>query len=354
MAALNFPNNPGSQTPVNTFSPTSTPDATTNGATYIWNGTAWAGSTDGTAYLSLEVDAGAQTVQSTGLTTFAGKVETASTTAADADKTVVTKDYLEGSGSGGDGPIGYWVRGSGSLYPVNTADALIVGGSLPGSPSIELNVGGFGKITSELTVDGDASDTLVTKSYVDAGTGTDVKYVEVAGDNMTGNLTIASTKVILRTTGACDFAGGLVTVGATGNLDITGAVDVTGDVDVTGAIDIVGPLTGSSTANFTGTVTSGGDFNSTSDVRVKENIKPLENSLEKVNQLRGVEYDRTDVRCHQIGVIAQEIEKVYPEFVSEDSEGMKSVSYGQMTAVLIEAVKELSQEVDKLKAVINN
>ena len=196
MAALNFPNNPGSQTPANVFSPTSTPDATTNGATYIWNGTAWAGSTDGAAYLSLETDAGAQTVQSTGLTTSAGKVETASTTSTDPDKTVVTKDYLEGSGTGGDGPIGYWVRGSGALYPINTSDAVIVGGSLPGSPSIGLNVGGFGKITSVATATNDASNTLVTKSYVDNGTGTDVKYVEVAGDNMTGNLTIANTKVV--------------------------------------------------------------------------------------------------------------------------------------------------------------
>ena len=108
------------------------------------------------------------------------------------------------------------------------------------------------------------------------------------------------------------------------------------------------------TTSFSGTVTSSGNFNSTSDIRVKENIKPLENSLSKVNQLRAVEYDRTDIRCHQIGVIAQEIEKVYPDFVSTDSEGMKSVSYGQMVSVLIEAVKELSQEVDKLKEVINN
>lgn len=45
--ALNFPSNPAAQTPTNTFSPTSSPDATTNGATYIWNGTAWTGSVDG-------------------------------------------------------------------------------------------------------------------------------------------------------------------------------------------------------------------------------------------------------------------------------------------------------------------
>ena len=41
MAALNFPDNPGAQSPVNTFSPSSTPEASTNGVTYIWNGTFW-------------------------------------------------------------------------------------------------------------------------------------------------------------------------------------------------------------------------------------------------------------------------------------------------------------------------
>ena len=49
MAALNFPADPAAQSPANTFSPTSSPDATTNGATYIWNGTAWTGYVEGAA-----------------------------------------------------------------------------------------------------------------------------------------------------------------------------------------------------------------------------------------------------------------------------------------------------------------
>jgi hypothetical protein len=97
-----------------------------------------------------------------------------------------------------------------------------------------------------------------------------------------------------------------------------------------------------------------GDINSTSDITLKENIKPLENSLEKVKQLRGVEYDRIDTKSHQIGVIAQEVEKIYPDFVSEGEDGIKSVSYGQMVSVLIEAIKDLSEEVDHLKSIINN
>jgi hypothetical protein len=51
-----------------------------------------------------------------------------------------------------------------------------------------------------------------------------------------------------------------------------------------------------------------------------------------------------------VGVIAQEIEKIVPEVITDDTEGMKSVNYGALVGVLIEAVKELTQEVETLKA----
>lgn len=55
MAALNFPTNPAGQTPTNTFSPSSTPSATTNGATYVWNGSAWTGLVDLTEAMPLDI-----------------------------------------------------------------------------------------------------------------------------------------------------------------------------------------------------------------------------------------------------------------------------------------------------------
>ena len=104
-----------------------------------------------------------------------------------------------------------------------------------------------------------------------------------------------------------------------------------------------------------GHFTATGDISSSSDVRLKDNIETLEGSLDKIKQLRGVEYDRIDFRMngekryHQLGVIAQEIEKIYPDMVDEDVDGMKTVSYQQLIPVLIEAVKELSTEVENLK-----
>jgi hypothetical protein len=97
------------------------------------------------------------------------------------------------------------------------------------------------------------------------------------------------------------------------------------------------------------------NFDSISDIRVKDNIKTLEGSLDKLQEIRGVEYDRNDQesRPHQLGVIAQEVEKIFPDVVNTDEEGKKTVTYQQLIPVLIEAVKELSQEVNDLKSELN-
>ena len=97
------------------------------------------------------------------------------------------------------------------------------------------------------------------------------------------------------------------------------------------------------------TISFDGQITALSDERVKKNIKTIENSLDKVSNLRGVEYDLVNSDSHQIGVIAQEVEKVIPEVVVTDTQGMKSVSYGNMVALLIESVKELKGEISELK-----
>ena len=86
-----------------------------------------------------------------------------------------------------------------------------------------------------------------------------------------------------------------------------------------------------------------------SDERLKDNIETLEDGLAKVEQLRGVTYTRDD--REEIGVIAQEVEKILPEIVltAYDEMGTKSVDYSRITAVLIEAVKELSVRVKELE-----
>jgi hypothetical protein len=100
---------------------------------------------------------------------------------------------------------------------------------------------------------------------------------------------------------------------------------------------------------ITGNFTASGTVTANSDIKLKTNIKPIENALEKVTKMRGVEFDRIDRdNEHQIGVIAQEIEQVVPEVVS-DNFGTKAVAYGNITAVLIEAIKEQQTMINSLK-----
>ena len=98
-----------------------------------------------------------------------------------------------------------------------------------------------------------------------------------------------------------------------------------------------------------GAATFNNNVTAFSDARLKDNIETLEGGLAKVEQLRGVTYTRGGKK--NIGVIAQEIEKILPEIVltADDEMGTKSVDYSRITAVLIEAVKELSAKVKELE-----
>lgn len=93
-----------------------------------------------------------------------------------------------------------------------------------------------------------------------------------------------------------------------------------------------------------------------SDIRIKTNIKPIENALSKVNQLNGVEYSYIDNNNdnnndnNHIGLIAQEVEKIVPQVVHHNKDtDMKSVAYGNLTPILINAIKELNEKIIKLE-----
>ena len=111
----------------------------------------------------------------------------------------------------------------------------------------------------------------------------------------------------------------------------------------------IGDDTPSYKLDVAGTIRATGDVLAFSDRRVKENIKTIENASDKLLKLRGVEYNKIGETKKSIGVIAQEIEEVLPEVVSTDTNGMKSVAYGNITGVLIEAIKELKAEIEELK-----
>jgi len=109
--------------------------------------------------------------------------------------------------------------------------------------------------------------------------------------------------------------------------------------------------------DVSGTIRATGDVIAYSDARVKENVETLDGALDKVMKMRGVSYNKIGEQEKKVGVIAQEILEVLPEVVSQDETGTYSVAYGNISAVLIEAIKELTntvkeqqKQIDELKS----
>ena len=121
-------------------------------------------------------------------------------------------------------------------------------------------------------------------------------------------------------------------------------------------------LDGSGNTSFPGSVTAGGDVVAYSDASVKENVKTIENALDKVLALRGVTYTRIDLedKSEKMGVIAQETKEVVPQVVYETEDGKLSVAYGNLGGLFIEAIKNQQtlihsqqSQIDELKELVN-
>ena len=120
----------------------------------------------------------------------------------------------------------------------------------------------------------------------------------------------------------------------------------------------------------TGNATLQGTLTQASDARLKKELTPLKNSLEKITRLNGYNYywkDESADNLLQTGVLAQEVQKLFPELVKEDDEGKLSVNYSGLIPILIESVKEqqkqievqqrrnelLQRQIDELKHIVN-
>lgn len=137
------------------------------------------------------------------------------------------------------------------------------------------------------------------------------------------------------------------------NLDVSGIVAGSSNFQVAsgGATTIGALLTVNNNITCNGNISASGTVTSSSDATLKDNVVVIPDALEKIAGLRGVSFTRNDLdddgKVH-IGVIAQEVEAVFPEVIS--GEEVKSVAYGNIVAPLIEAVKTLKSQNDELFA----
>jgi hypothetical protein len=98
--------------------------------------------------------------------------------------------------------------------------------------------------------------------------------------------------------------------------------------------------------NVVGVITAT-DFNSASDLSLKTNIQSISNPIDKILQINGVTFNWRENNKPSVGIIAQEIEKVFPELVN--GENPKTVNYNGLIGLLIEAIKEQQTEINNLK-----
>ena len=157
---------------------------------------------------------------------------------------------------------------------------------------------------------------------------------------------------------------------ATDIQQFTGSIDQSGSLSTTGSVEFIGSVSASSTGQFSSlgvnTAPSGvaGAILATNDVvafassdeRLKENLEPIGSAVEKVEAITGYTFNWIPMEgvhvygnMKDVGVVAQEIEKVLPEIVSDRENGYKAVKYDKLTAILIQAVKELSERVKTLE-----
>jgi hypothetical protein len=186
---------------------------------------------------------------------------------------------------------------------------------------------------------------------------------DLLDDLNTSSTDTSGNSVVIRSSG--NFSAGTITANLTGNASSADQVKTqqsTTNADffitfvdtnnLSASNETVYTSTGIAYNPSTNNLTANGQITANSDLKLKTNIKTIDNALEKVLQLRGVEYDRIDIDQHQIGVIAQEVEEVLPDVISTNPDGIKSVAYGNIVAVLIESIKELKGEITELKSEI--
>ncbi len=256
---------------------------------------------------------------------------------------------------------------------------------LTGSSTLALRISGSTALTGSLLQSGSTS---LTGSLLQSGT--------IA---LTGSLL---QKGSTQTTGSNIISGSLLITGSSaiglrmsGSTALTGSIFQTGSLNVTGSTNISGALTvgtintgqgatevylmnqgvqtgdsvrfnglgvGTAASGVAGAILATNDIVAfaSSDEKLKENLEPIGSATEKVGQLTGYTFDWIPMEGihvhsgHDVGIIAQEVEKVLPEVVETRENGYKAVKYEKLTALLIQAVNEQQQTIEQLTNRISN
>ena len=259
---------------------------------------------------------------------------------------------------------------------VSGSSQVVMGGDISGSAddTTVIKVQGVELTSAEVTqlaTIGDSTTISATQwEYLGASnqgiaTTDDVTFASASLNNVviSGNLTVLGDAVELGVS-ELRIEDKLITV-ASGSADSSTA-DGAG-IEIAGADASITWNHGSSRFDISDNIHVSGTIQATddiiayasSDIRLKNNIKPIENPLDKIHSISGNSFDwnvdKQDIyNGKDYGVIAQEIENILPELVITKEDGYKAVKYDKLVSLLIEGIKELSNEVNELKTKIDN
>lgn len=131
-----------------------------------------------------------------------------------------------------------------------------------------------------------------------------------------------------------------------------GNVTFRSDVIIEGSTTFTGDQTISGNVIINGTM-SATEIIETSSIRFKENVKPIEQAYETISKLQGVTYNWKETGKEDIGFIAEEVDKILPQLVDKNEDGIvNGMNYSKLTALLVEVVKNQQKQIDELKKLI--
>jgi hypothetical protein len=259
-----------------------------------------------------------------------------------------------------------------------SGQVLLFNGSVPIWGNVSAASGSFGGISvQDEGVNVGTSNSITTLNFI----GSNVNVTATSGANGIATVTIANNLVgtalsisgistlgtVRISSGIITATSGIVTYYGDGSQlsGVSGGLTVTDDTSTNATRYILfddvtsGTVTAANVSSTkltfnpsTGNLVAGGTVTANSDKKLKTDIRTIENALDKVLSLRGVEFTRIDTGDNQIGVIAQEVEEIIPEVVypkSAPDYETKSVAYANLVGLLIEAVKEQNQRIVELE-----
>jgi len=187
-----------------------------------------------------------------------------------------------------------------------------------------------------------SADVFTARTNLGLVLGTDVQPFD---SDLSAIAALSANGIVART--ATGSAAARTITGTTGEIEVSNGDGVSGNPTLTigsGIAKLSANNTFAGTNNFQ--VINASEVNTTSDERLKENIQTLNNAIDVVNRLRGVAYIKGGKA--ELGLIAQEVEQIIPQVVGEDSNGYKTVAYGNIIGVLVEAIKEQQKTIKEL------